>query len=397
MIWQPLDTIITDGTGAPTTYVQHCTSIPLGALSPPFFSRVRWRMIRRSSNGRTFYLENICISDTFCVVSPVQLTFSPIPEICRESNIPITMEVCATDTAGYVSDTFSRMITLTKLSGPGVLSGTASEVAINGCATFDDVNLDQSGNYKLQATGGSLIGASDTVAIRTSCPDEVSLKIMSYNLLNYSTGRDDCGANTVVPARWDTLEKIVHYYLPDILMVCEVQNDTVGVNNILNKSLNSNGYSNYEAAKFILNSSPGGTNFNNMMYYNQQKLTLYKQLEIPTLTRDINMYTFYVNDGNLPVTKDTVFVDFYMAHLKAGNTAMDSLRRAQECDSLRNHLDAMSGRNSILGGDLNFYTASEQGYQTLLSGVNPLNDPVNMPGDWDGNFDYRSVHTVLRT
>ena len=389
--WVAFDTITSTGADTATKYRQYCTSLPPNALVPPFNSRIRWMMIR--DDRGSFYLDNTCVTDTYCVVTPTELQFSPISDQCRETGIPITVKVCATDTAGFVSDSFGGMISISKLSGPGGLSGALNYTAIQGCALISDISLDGEGEYLLQATSGAFSGQSDTIVMTDNCPDEVNISVMSYNLLNYSSGRNDCGANTLVPNRWDTLEKIVHYYLPDVLMVCEIQNDTLGVNQILNASLNSNGYSNYAAADFVLNQSPGGTNFNNMLYFNSNKLTLYSQAEIGTLTRDFNKYTMYVNDPGLAITQDTIFLDFYMAHLKAGSASVDSFRRTQECDSLRLHLDSRPDRNSILGGDLNFYSASEQGYQTLLSGVNPLNDPVDMPGDWDGDFAFRLVHT----
>src|SRR5688572_8734966 len=81
-----------------------------------------------------------------------------------------------------------------------------------------------------------------------------TITVMVYNLLNFPNGRNDCGTNIVVPARWDTLVKIIDYVRPDILMVCELQS-AVGADSILNKALNTHGRSGYQRAIFVPNRS----------------------------------------------------------------------------------------------------------------------------------------------
>ncbi len=385
-----LDSIVTDGNMSPTTYINICIDLPSSSLPPPFASRIRWQMTRRVTG--TFYLENVCVSADTCYVEPTELRFDPIPDFCRQANTPFGVVICATDSNGFVADTFSGEITLFKSSGPGNLSGALVYDAINGCVSISDLSLSMAGVYTLGASSGNLTGMSQAIEIDTACAAEIGLRIMSYNLLNFPTGRDDCGANTAVPSRWDTLEKIVHYYVPDVLMVCELQNQ-FGADQILNESLNSNGFSNYAAANFVLDQSGGSNELNNMFYYNSEKLTLYSQTEITTNIRDINKYTVFVNDVNLVTTQDTLFIDFYMAHLKAGQDPDDSLKRITACNFLRTHLESFPERNAILGGDLNLYTSSEEAYQILLGGSRPLNDPINTPGNWNENFSFRTTHT----
>jgi hypothetical protein len=389
--WHTLDTIETNGSSTPITYQTLCFNFPSDSLSSPFHARIRWQMTRRT--GGTFYLENVCISgDSTCAVTPSELRFFFSSAVCREAGTPFSMQICATDAAGFVSDTFNGVIDVSEESGPGQLGGAPSYTAVNGCALLTDVSLSLAGDYTLLASSGSMIGLSDTISILENCPSEVSLKIMSYNLLNYPNGRDDCGANTVIAARWDTLEKIAHYYLPDVLMVCELQN-SFGADKILSNSLNSNGYSQYAAASYVPNQSSTNTDLNNMLFYNQNKLTLFQQTEILTTTRDFNQYTFYINNADLGITMDSVFIDFYMAHLKAGSSSSDSLRRITDCTTLREHLDSMPPRNFVLGGDLNLYTAAEQAYQVLTTGIFPFVDPAQMEGPWDNNFQFRKVHS----
>jgi len=222
-----------------------------------------------------------------------------------------------------------------------------------------------------------------------------TLKVMSYNLLNFPNGRDDCGSNLSVPSRWDTLRKIVQYQKPDILMVCELQNEA-GADNILNQALNVGSINYYARANFVVNQSGFG-GLNNMFFYNTQKVILYSQSEILTDLRDIGEYVVYANDPNLNFYNDTNFIYFYVSHLKAGNSnsPTEENRRALECDSLRSHIDNISATgNFIFGGDFNFYTSSEPGYQILTTGgVNKLNDPINRPGNWNNNSSFEDIHT----
>lgn len=223
-----------------------------------------------------------------------------------------------------------------------------------------------------------------------------TLKVMSYNLLNFPDGRDDCGSNLQVGARWDTLRKIVQYAKPDILMVCELQNEA-GADSILNNALNVNNINYYSRANFVTNQSPGGSSLNNMFFYNSQKVTLYSQSEVTTDLRDIGAYVVYANDPNLSFYNDTTFMFFFVGHLKAGNwnAPIEKNRRAAECNSLRTYIDALAvGSNIIFGGDFNFYTSTEPGYQILTTGgVNKLNDPINSPGNWNNNSAFKSIHT----
>src|SRR5690554_1655883 len=88
------------------------------------------------------------------------------------------------------------------------------------------------------------------IAVSTfaSAQDE-TLSIVSYNLLNFPDGRNDCGNTLVVPNRADTLKKITDYLQPDIFVACEVQTQA-GVDAVLTDALNANGNTNYMAANF---------------------------------------------------------------------------------------------------------------------------------------------------
>jgi len=218
---------------------------------------------------------------------------------------------------------------------------------------------------------------------------------MSYNLLNFPNGRNDCGSNLSVLSRWDTLRKIVQFQKPDILMVCELQTEA-GADSILNQALNTGSINYYARANFVVNQS-GFNGLNNMFFYNTNKVTLYSQSEILTDLRDVGEYVVYANDPNLSFYNDTSFIRFYVSHLKAGNSnpPIEENRRASEATSLRTYIDGISSTgNFVFGGDFNFYTSSEPGYQILTTGgVNKLNDPINSPGNWNNNSSFTGIHT----
>ncbi len=220
-----------------------------------------------------------------------------------------------------------------------------------------------------------------------------TIGILSYNLLNFPNGRNDCGTNVNIPSRHDTLRKILHYVKPDIFVACEIQTKA-GADSILTRSLNVNGVTNYKKANYIPNTSSGNA-LNNMLYYNDNKLTLLWQDVIQTSVRDISHYVLYVKDPNLANHLDTIFYEVYMCHLKAGSSTADQTQRNAESQALRAYMDARPpNRNHIVCGDLNVYRSTEACYQTLTTGgIRPVKDPINMPGTWTSNSSFAAIHT----
>ena len=183
-----------------------------------------------------------------------------------------------------------------------------------------------------------------------------TITIVSYNLLNFPDGRNDCGTNTNVPNRFDTLRKILNYAQPDIFVACEIQNKR-GADSILSRSLNVFGQTNYAAATYH-NDSNGG-DLQNMMYYNTEKLILHSQDLIETSVRDIDHYVLYVNDPNLSNLFDTTFIEVYMCHLKAGSGSTEQAVRNDQVTLLRNFINSRPpNRNHFVCGDLNVYRSS---------------------------------------
>jgi uncharacterized repeat protein (TIGR03803 family) len=72
------------------------------------------------------------------------------------------MTVNVEDRFGNIVTSDSSTITLSVHTGPGTLTGTVSAAAVNGVATFDDVVIDITGTYTLNAADGSLTSGNSS-------------------------------------------------------------------------------------------------------------------------------------------------------------------------------------------------------------------------------------------
>lgn len=218
-----------------------------------------------------------------------------------------------------------------------------------------------------------------------------TVKIVAYNVLNFPEGRDDCGTNTVLPNRADTLRKVLGYLQPDIFVACEIQSEE-GADSILTRSLNVFGATNFLSAQWHTNGNGG--NLNNQLFYNSDKLTLRSQYVIATSSRDIDHYVLYLNDPNLNVYYDTTFIDVYMCHLKSGTGSSNVNTRAGQTQILMDYIATQpTDHHHFVCGDLNVYTSNESGYQNLITGPVALVDPINAPGNWNNNGSFADLHT----
>ena len=208
MNWTTAHTISLNGSGSPTSYSQTTVDLPEAMFSPPFEGvLIRFHQSRR--NGGSFYLDDVCVTEGTCIVTPTKLTFSGLQSGCLQKNTPFAITVCGTDANGYIDNTFAESININLNTGSGSLIGTTSKMPTNGCAVFDDLTLSSAGNYTLGATSTSFTGISSSFEITDVCPLTDTLKVMTYNLLNFPNGRNDCGGgNMVIPERWDTLRKL---------------------------------------------------------------------------------------------------------------------------------------------------------------------------------------------
>jgi len=209
-------------------------------------------------------------------------------------------------------------------------------------------------------------------------PSQDTVRLMTYNILNYPY---------VAATRADTLAIIIDDVLPDIMIINELQNNS-GATTILNNAMNTNGRTYYSKAIFF-----NGPDSDNMCYYDNSKFGLSSQRQLSTSIRDISEYVLYWK-GNLP-SADTIFVNVYSVHLKAGNSPSDATLRLAEAQTIKNRLDErINVENVFVGGDFNIYGDDESAYTELTTGgIVNLYDPINNAGIWHANAIFANIHT----
>lgn len=236
----------------------------------------------------------------------------------------------------------------------------------------------------LLAAGGACAQSHDTI------------RMMQYNLMFYtnSSGVSDCNSVTNNLDAKDThIKTIFQYVMPDVLCVCELGSNNQYADRLLNNAINTNGINYYKRGPLT---NYSGGNIANMIYYNSRKLTFYKAQTITTAYRDINGYKFYYNADNLS-SGDTIFMTYWIAHLKAGSYSNDENARLIQVQRLMNKLTQLGEPgNHLFSGDFNIYHSNEAAYKELTEYSNSLYrfyDPISCPGNWHNNSQYASLHT----
>lgn len=223
-----------------------------------------------------------------------------------------------------------------------------------------------------------------------------TLKMMQYNLMYYTTtsGVSDCNATTNnISAKDGYIETIFHHVMPDVFCVCEIGSNNSYADRLLNNAINTQGVDYYRHGPLT---NYSGGNIANMLFYNSRKLSLYDHYYITTAYRDINGYKMYYNSTGL-AQRDTVFITFWIMHLKAGSSQENAAARHLQTQRLMNKIASMGmPGNYVVSGDFNVYGSSEDAYQELVNYSNSLYrfyDPVDRPGNWNNNASFADLHT----
>lgn len=222
------------------------------------------------------------------------------------------------------------------------------------------------------------------------------IRMMQYNLMYYtnSSGVSECNSATNNLNNKDmNIKTIFKYVQPDVFCVCEMGSSNDYADRLLNNVINTDGVNYFKRGP--LTSYSGGT-IANMIYYDSRKLTLRNSYTVSTAYRDINGYRFFYNSNNL-ASGDTIFMTFWIAHLKAGSYSSDRSARLTQVQRLMNKITQLGDPGNIFfSGDFNFYSSDEPAYQELTNYSNSLYrfyDPINRPGDWHSNYQFASLHT----
>jgi endonuclease/exonuclease/phosphatase family metal-dependent hydrolase len=212
----------------------------------------------------------------------------------------------------------------------------------------------------------------------SSLKSQDTLNLMVYNLLKYSS-------TNLNKDRYLDLKKIVAAAKPDLLMVNELL-EVNAAKFLLDSAINTAGIGTFSMATMI-----DGPDTDNMLYYRSDKVVLRSQKQILTVLRDISQYEVY---KTLSAT-DTAFLYLHVAHLKAGNTSSDENQRNSEVQAFCNAVSSLPQKaNVFIAGDFNFKNSSEPAWYTLTNACNHIMyDPINMPGNWNDNSAFSSIHT----
>lgn len=210
-----------------------------------------------------------------------------------------------------------------------------------------------------------------------------TLNAMFYNIFKFPTS---------LPAnRGEILRDILDEYQPDIFMVCELVSEN-GADIILNTSLQNQNDS-FARADFVPDMSKPEDPLQTMVFYNQRKLTLLHQQNLPTVYRDIGHYSFQLNVDN----DEPIYLEVFVAHLKSSTGTANQQMRLQMVEVVTDALQSLTQPNTyvLFSGDFNFYRATEPGYQQILNPENAIRllDPLNAPGNWHDNAAFDYLHT----
>ncbi len=204
-----------------------------------------------------------------------------------------------------------------------------------------------------------------------------SLRVLDWNILNFS------GTDT---ARVHYYRDVISYANPDIFVCQEISG--IAVNQILyNQVFQSFAPGVYDTVTFNMGPDTG-----NLLFYKKSRAKFISNTPIFTALRYITEFKMYI-----PFIQDTV--RFFSCHLKASSGSANEILRGKEADTLRYYTNQLpSNKYFILGGDFNFYSANEAGYQKLIAittGEGQFYDPIGslMPGTWNSVPAYSFYHT----
>lgn len=210
-----------------------------------------------------------------------------------------------------------------------------------------------------------------------------TINTMFYNLFRFPSSN---------PANREfILRDILDEYQPDLFMVCELETE-VGADLILNTSLQN--LPNFQRAVYHKNTSSTSDFIQNMVYFNTEKLELISQEIHPTNYRDIDQYSFRLNTQEAET--EPIYLEVFVTHLKSSTGTANQQARLAMVEVFTQALEDLNPNSYVLfAGDFNLYTSSEPAYQKILSLENVIQmvDPINTPGSWNNNANFKHVHT----
>jgi hypothetical protein len=220
-----------------------------------------------------------------------------------------------------------------------------------------------------------------------------TIKVMHYNLLYYGGVHYDCNSTTNnVDTKNEALKTILANNFPeiDILCVNEMDESEYYSEYLLNNVFKTDGHWWWNRAESV------GDWSINQIFYNTRKFGLVKHKSIYVYPGLADFYTMYLKTQDLETTQDTTYITFIETHLKAGDTEVDAIARANAVKIIMDELETKYPvGNYMLMGDFNLYGSDEEAYTfpTTYSNVNyRFYDTVG--ADWYSYmYETQSTHT----
>lgn len=227
-------------------------------------------------------------------------------------------------------------------------------------------------------------------ALALASVGSAQLRVVSYNLSNYSGGRA-ADLETVIFGTYQGLSLNA-----DVLLMQEFTSQTA-VNqflNVLNSSSESSGT--WAAAPFV-----NGPDTDNAFFYRSDRLQLVASSVIsqggnnPLPPRNTNRYDVRLKGYATLQPK----IAIYGCHLKAGTGSTDQQRRLVEATNIRNNAQQLDSSFSgfVVGGDFNLQNSNDPSWIKFVgsesNNLGRLFDPINSPGNWNDNYTFRFIHT----
>ena len=216
-----------------------------------------------------------------------------------------------------------------------------------------------------------------------------SLKIISYNVMNYGIGASKSCPGLLTFKQHEYLRTILKYDEPDILGLVKMTAipSSFTSDTVIDKVLDSVCYHCYGHSDYTKISSYYKAN---MLYFKTDKIgyisTTY--LYSDSSIADINLHKLYYKAADLATTHDTQFINIILIHNLSGSGS--SIQRNTEMTGVVSYLQKhfTSLDNFIFMGDFNTASIYEKTYQFL---INPADtnfkfyDPINKTSDWANN------------
>lgn len=229
------------------------------------------------------------------------------------------------------------------------------------------------------------------IAVSVGLCQATTLRMVDWNITASDISTPRSGFDTILEAMG--VESVNGFSRPlDLMMFEEVNSQQTTSQAVANALNNFYGGTAYKVGTINGGSTGSGTQG---VVYNSNSLSLIGEAAIGIASsnggpRQTLRYEFRPV-GGAPID------DFYtyVSHWKADTDTTSQNRRRTEANFIRNNADALgSGIPIIYTGDYNLYTSSETAYQRMMdSGNGHANDPLNRPGDWHAQSQYRDIDT----